>query len=119
MSWSKLKQNLESFLCPALVGRVEYRSTNYRYASDRPGNCYLAVDKKNILNMSDTTTPIRWYQTEQEIKNDPNFEIPVDNEEVEAIRKESKGIPEDRLHVIARSRKSLFWPKSLCQLSHH
>ena len=114
MSWSKLKQNLESFLCPALVGRVEYRSTSYRYSSDRPGNCYLAVDKKNVLNMSDTTTPIRWYQTEQEIKNDPNIEIPVDNEEIEAIREESKGaIPEERLHIIARSRKTSVLAKEL------
>ena len=113
MFWWTLKQNQKRLICPALVGRVEYRSTSYRYASDRPGNCYLAVDKKNILNMSDTTTPIRWYQTEQEIKNDPNIEIPVDNEEIEAIRKESKGIPEDRLHVIARSRKVSVLAKEL------
>ncbi|MGF9697181.1 MULTISPECIES: SF0329 family protein [Paenibacillus] len=114
MSWSKLKQQLESFLSPALVGRVEYRATSYRYALDKSGSCYLAVDKKNLLNMSDTTTPIRWYQTEQEIKNDPNIEIPVDNEEIEAIRKETKGtVPEDRLHVIARSRKSSVLAKEL------
>nr|WP_154892992.1 hypothetical protein [Paenibacillus xylanexedens] len=113
MSWSKLKQQLESFLSPALVGRVEYRATSYRYALDKSGSCYLSVDKKNILNMSDTTTPIRWYQTEQEIKNDPNIEIPVDSEEIEAIRKESKGIPEDRLQVIARSRKISVLAKEL------
>jgi hypothetical protein len=113
MSWSKLKQQLESFLSPALVGRVEYRATSYRYALDKSGSCYLSVDKKNVLNMSDTTTPIRWYQTEQEIKNDPNIEIPVDSEEIEAIRKESKGIPEDRLQVIARSRKISVLAKEL------
>ncbi|MET0960106.1 MAG: hypothetical protein ABWX58_07250 [Psychrobacillus psychrotolerans] len=106
MSWSKLKQNLESFLCPALQGRVEYRATSYRYLPDKAGICYIAVDKKNVFNMSDKTTFIKWYQTEQEIKNDSGIQIPVSNEEIEAVRKETKGlVPEDRLLVIARSRK--------------
>jgi len=106
MSWSKLKQNLESFLSPALNERVEFRATSYRYLPDKSGNCYLTVDKKNILNMSDTTGPIRWYKTEQEIKNDPELYIPISVEEIEAVRKDAQGtIPEDRLKVIARSRK--------------
>lgn len=106
MSWSKLKQNLESFLSPALQGRVEYRPTGYRYSPDKAGLCYIAVDKKNVFNMSDKTTRIKWYQTEQEIKNDAAIQIPISAEEIEAIRKESNGtIPEDRLQVIARSRK--------------
>lgn len=106
MSWSKLKQNLESFLSPALVGRVEYRATGYRYLPDKAGLCYIAVDKKNVFNMGDKSTLIRWYQTEQEIKNDAAIQIPISNEEIEAVRKESKGtIPEDRLQVIATSRK--------------
>ncbi|MEG0359586.1 MAG: hypothetical protein RR598_09995 [Anaerorhabdus sp.] len=106
MSWSKLKQNLESFLSPALNGKVEYRATGYRYLPDKAGLCYIAVDKKNVLNMRDTTTQIRWYQAEQEIKNDSNIQIPINNEEIEAIRKETKGVvPEDRLQVMARSRK--------------
>lgn len=106
MSWSKLKQQLESFLSPALHGRVEYRATSYRYLPGKPGICYLAVDKKNVLNMSETTGSIRWYQTEQEIKNDPDLQIPLSQEEIEAIRKETKGtVPEERLQVIARNRK--------------
>jgi len=106
MSWSKLKQQLESFLCPALKGRVEYRATGYRYLPDKAGLCYIAVDKKNVLNMSDATTLIRWYQTELEIKNDPGIQIPINNEEMEAVRKDTKGnVPEDRLIVIARNRK--------------
>lgn len=114
MSWSKLKQHLESFLCPALVGRVEYRSTSYRYLPDKAGQCYIAVDKKNILNMSDTTSLIRWYQTELEIKNDPDIQIPINNEELEALRIETKGlVPEDRLQVIARSRKIAGFAKEL------
>ncbi|MEG0449645.1 MAG: hypothetical protein RR595_07310 [Lysinibacillus sp.] len=106
MSWSKLKQNLESFLCPALYGRVDYRATSYRYLPDKVGTCHIAVDKKNVLNMSDSTTLIRWYQTELEIKNDSDIQIPINKEEIEVVRKETKGIvPEDRLLVIARGRK--------------
>jgi len=106
MSWSKLKQNLESFLCPALQGRVEYRATSYRYLPDKAGLCYIAVDKKNVFNMSDVTTLIRWYQTELEIKNDSAIQLPISNEEIEAIRIQTKGVvPEDRLKVIARGRK--------------
>ncbi|MCR8659108.1 SF0329 family protein [Paenibacillus endoradicis] len=106
MSWSKLKQQLESFLCPALNGRVEYRSTSYRYLPDKAGICYIAVDKKNVLNMTDKTTLIRWYQTDLEIKNDPDIQVPIIDEEIEAVRKDTKGlVPEDRLKVIARSRK--------------
>lgn len=106
MSWSKLKQQLESFLCPALAGRVEYRATGYRYLPDKAGLCYIAVDKKNVLNMIDTTSEIRWYQTELEIKNDPDIYIPISNEEIEKVRKSTNGnVPEDRLKVIARGRK--------------
>lgn len=104
MSWSKLKQQLESFLCPALNGRVEYRATSYRYLPDKAGICYIAVDKKNVLNMSEGL--IKWYQTDLEIKNDSDIQIPITNEEIEAVRKDTGGkVPEDRLIVIARSRK--------------
>jgi len=114
MSWSKVKQNLESFLCPALYGRVEYLATSYRYLPDKAGICYIAVDKKKVLNMSDRTTTIRWYQTEQEIKNDPDIEIPINNEEIEAVRKDTEGkVPEDRLQVIVRSRKISEYAKEL------
>lgn len=114
MSWSKLKQNLESFLCPALYGRVQYRATGYRYLPDKAGICYIAVDKKNVLNMSDTTTLVKWYQTELEIKNDPDIQIPISNEEIDEVRKDTKGvIPEDRLQIIARSRKISAYAKEL------
>ena len=114
MSWSKLKQQLEGFLCPALYGRVEYRATGYRYLPDKAGLCYIAVDKKNVLNMSDRTTLIRWYQTELEIKNDPDIRIPISDEEMEEVRKNTKGtVPEDRLKVIARNRKITEYAKEL------
>jgi hypothetical protein len=106
MAWSKEKQILESFLSPALYGRVEYLATSYRYLPDKVGRCYITVEKKHVFNMNDATTSIRWYQTEQEIKNDPDIEIPISDEEIEAIRNDMKGtVPEDRLRVIARNRK--------------
>jgi len=114
MAWSKMKQILESFLCPALYGRVEYCATSYRYLPDKAGFCYITVNKKNVFNMSDVTTLIRWYQTEQEIKNEPNLIIPIDKEEIEAVRKDTNGtVPEDRLVVIARKRKISEYAKTL------
>jgi hypothetical protein len=114
MSWSKLKQQLEGFLSPALEGRVEYRATSYRYLPDKAGLCYIAVDKKNILNMNDAASGITWYQSELEIKNDPGIQIPISHEDIEAIRIETKGaVPEERLKVIARGRKITGYAKEL------
>lgn len=114
MSWSKLKQQLESFRSPALEGKVEYRATSYRYLPDKAGLCYLTVDKRNVLNMKDATSGIRWYQTELEIKNDPSIQIPISQEEIEAIKVETKGaVPEDRLKIIARGRKMTGHAKEL------
>jgi len=114
MVWSKMKQHLESFLCPVLVGRVEYRATSYRYIPDKAGNCYITVDKKEVFNMNDATTKIRWYQTEQEIKNDPDVIIPVSEEDIEIVRKDISGIvPEERLVVIARNRKISVYAKEM------
>jgi hypothetical protein len=114
MSWSKLKQSLESFLSPALNGRVEYRATSYRYLPDKAGQCYITVDKKNMLNMSDPTTSIKWYQSDLEIKNDPDIRIPIQDEEIEAARKDTKGkVPEDRLIIMVRKRKSSEHAKEL------
>ena len=114
MAWSKLKQNLENFLSPTLIGKVAYSATSYRYLSGKAGTCYITVDKKNILNMSDTNNLIRWYETEQEIKNDPHIEIPVSDEEIDLIRKETNGkVPEDRLKIMARSRKLSRYAKDM------
>ncbi|MNM75070.1 hypothetical protein D3C81_868420 [compost metagenome] len=64
--------------------------------------------------MSDKTNPIRWYQTELEIKNDPDIQIPVTVDDIEAVRQATKGpVPEDRLIVMARSRKSTEHAKEL------
>lgn len=112
MIWSKMKQLLENFLTPALAGRVEYLSTSYRYSPDKNGQCCIAVDNKKIFNMRDGTTGMKWYQSEQDIKNDPALVIPLSEAEIEHIRKETGGkVPEERLAVIARDRKLLAYAK--------
>ena len=114
MSWSKLKQQLEGFLSPALQGRVEYRATSYRYLPDKAGLCYISVDKRNVLNMSDISTQIKWYKTELEIKNDLASHMPVNAEDIEVVRNSIKGtVPEDRLIIIARDRKITGYAKEL------
>jgi len=112
MIWSKLKQHLESFISPALSGRVEYSASGYRYMPDRPGQCYITVDKIEIFRMNATNTGIRWYGKEQEIKNDPDLKIPVSGEEVDKLREETGGkVPEDRLKVMVRDRKITSYAK--------
>jgi len=116
MVWSKMKQQLESFLCPELVGRVEYRATSYRYLPDKAGQCYITVDKKEVFNMTNTTNSLRWYQTEQEIKNDPHVQISVSAEEIDIVRKDTGGrVPEQRLTVIARNNKISLYAKEILE----
>lgn len=64
--------------------------------------------------MSDRTTLIKWYQTELEMKNDPDIYLPISSEDIEAVRKDTKGnVPEDRLQVMARNRKISEYAKEL------
>ena len=114
MNWNKLKQQLESFISPALAGRVEYRASGYRYSPDKSVQCYIVADKKEVFNMKDDTTAIRWYQTEQEIKNDTSLELIVTSDDIERVRKESGDkIPDERLAVIAKNRKIAQYSKEL------
>jgi len=114
MIWSKMKQKLESFISPALSGRVEYRASSYKYRADKAGQCYIAVDKKDVFKMSDATTNIKWYKTEQEIKSDPDIDIPINQEDSETVRRSMNGnVPEERLFVIARDRKIADYAKEM------
>lgn len=116
MVWSKMKQNLESFLCPELAGKVEYRATGYRYLPDKIGRNNITVDKKETFNMKDITTGIQWYQTEQEIKNDSSLTIAVTQDEIETLRKETLGkVPEERLYIMARKRKIDLYSKEIME----
>lgn len=114
MAWSKIRQQLDNFLYPGLKGVLQYDATGYRYAPDKSGMNYITINKKNIFNMYDITTTIKWYKTEQEIKNDKNILLPVSNEEIEAIRTETKGtVPEDRLLIMARNKKIVVYAKEI------
>ncbi|MBE5961171.1 MAG: hypothetical protein E7256_07265 [Lachnospiraceae bacterium] len=104
--WNKVKQQLESFLAPSLTGRLEYRATSYRYAHDKSGKCCIAVDKKEVFSMCDMKYGIRWYQTVNDVKKDPDIQVTVSEEEISALREETQGkIPEERLYGIIRNRK--------------
>ena len=114
MNWNKLRQQLDSFLTPKLAGRVEYRASGYRYSPDKKMQCYMTVDKKEVFNMKDNTTNIPWYQTEQEIKSDTNFEIFITPEDIEKVKKElGDKVPEERLAIIARNNKLTQYSKDV------
>ncbi len=64
--------------------------------------------------MRNKTNDIRWYQLEIEIKNDPVVYIPIRPDDIEAVRKSAKEpIPEDRLKIMAQSRKASKHPREL------
>jgi len=106
MNWNKLKKQLEGFLAPALEGRVEYVASGYRYLPDKKTQCYMVVDKKEVFNIKEDSLMIRWYQTEQEIKNDASIYLDVTSEDLEKVRKEmGDKIPADRLSIIAKKNK--------------
>jgi hypothetical protein len=106
MTWSKTKQQLENFLCDSLRGCVEYQATSYRYAPDKAGHCCITVNKVQVFAMNDKKTKIAWYQTEQEIKNDPSIKLPITQEDLDQLRYElGPSIPDDRLPIIIKNRK--------------
>jgi hypothetical protein len=114
MAWSKTRQQLDNFLYPGLKGILSYSATGYRYVPDKSSMSYITINKKNIFNMNDATTTIKWYQSEQETKNDKNILLPISEEEIEAIRVETKGIvPEDRMIIMARNKKLVVYAKEL------
>lgn len=73
--WSKLKKQLENFICPSLKGRVEFWVTNYRKAPDQMGRAYITVDGKEVINMCTLKKEVEIYRTEQEIKERDNIDF--------------------------------------------
>jgi len=69
MRWSKLKKQLEDFICPCLRGRVEFWVTNYRKAHDQMGMAYITVDGKEVINMCTIKKEIAVLNAEKELKN--------------------------------------------------
>jgi hypothetical protein len=50
MQWSKLKARVESFFAPAVAGRVELRTTNYRHVHDGAGRGWITIDGREVYN---------------------------------------------------------------------
>lgn len=64
MSWSRVKQRLEEFICDPLQGRVQFYITSYR--RDRNisavdardlGRAWVTIDGKEVLNYSGKSAP--------------------------------------------------------------
>lgn len=70
--WSKVKKNLEMFICNVLKGRVEFFVTNYRKAHDQMGRAYITVDKKEIFNMCTITSECAIHKKFLELKYSQN-----------------------------------------------
>lgn len=114
MVWNKLKKKLEEFLTPGMIDHIKYMPSGYRYNKMRQARCHLKVDGKELFNMNDASTGIRWYQTEQEVKSDPTGWIHVTEDDVEAMRQQfGPNIPEERLMIVARDRKISQYAKDL------
>lgn len=114
MAWSKTRKQLDSFLYPGLQDILVYEATGYRYIPEKSGMNYMTINKKKIFNMFDKTTKIKWYQTEQEIKNDKSIFLPISVEEIEMMRIENNDtVPEDRLKIMARNKKIVILAKEL------
>lgn len=75
MRWSKLKKQLEDFICPCLKGRVEFWITNYRKAHDQMGRTYITVDGKEVVNMCTIKKEIAVFNAEKELKKSKNIFI--------------------------------------------
>jgi hypothetical protein len=50
MQWSKLKTRVEAYFAPAVAGRVELRTTNYRHVHDGMGRGWITIDGREIHN---------------------------------------------------------------------
>ena len=114
MVWNKVKRQLEGFLTPSLVVKVEYRASGYRYTKDKPTHCFITIDKVEVFSMTEVSLGIPWYQTEQEIKSDTSIILPITLDDIALVRTKSGGkIPEERLKVVAASQKMTTYAKEI------
>lgn len=101
MNWNKLRKQLESFLSPSLKCVVSYAQAGYRYRTDKKTQCYLLVDKKEVMNQQKDL--IEWFENDASAKKYLESRIRVDETAIEAVRKNHANIPEERLEVIAKN----------------
>lgn len=104
--WSKLKKQLEDFICPSLKGRVEFWVTNYRKAPDQLGRAYITVDGKEVINMCTLKKEVEIYRTEQEIKERDNIDFDENDYEQDEMSELLRkiGYSEEMISQIARNR---------------
>lgn len=71
MRWSKLKQKIESFICPELNGRVEFGYTFYRVNKTHPpqDRIWVTYDGQEIINCSYNKYWNYIYNVAREYKN--------------------------------------------------
>ncbi|QNG59465.1 hypothetical protein H4O14_16965 [Bacillus sp. PAMC26568] len=77
--WSKLKKELEGFICDSLKDRVSYYATNYRKAHDQLGRAYITVDKKEVFNMCTIKSNRILFNKENELRKLIDIDYDVDN----------------------------------------
>ena len=70
--WSKVKKNLEGFICDSLKIRVDFFVVNYRKADDGLGRAYITVDKKEVFNMCTYTAERRTYDIGNDLSDNYN-----------------------------------------------
>ena len=104
--WSKLKKQLEDFICPSLKGRVEFWVTNYRKAPDQMGRAYITVDGKEVINMCTLKKEVEIYRTEQEIKERDNIDFDENDYEQDEMSELLRkiGYSEEMISQIAKNR---------------
>ena len=107
MNWSKLKKQLEDFICPSLKGRVEFWITNYRKAADQLGRAYITVDGKEVINMCTLKKEVAIYYEENQLRENDNIDLEQDNIDEDNVIFDilrRVGFSEDILKRIARNR---------------
>lgn len=104
-TWSKVKQQMESFLAPTLSGVVQYSSGSYRYSKEKQGQCYLKAEGMEVFSVNKSMDDIFWCKTEQELKKMQNVECRVTEVEIEAFHQAKPMIPLERVQVILKEQK--------------
>ncbi|BBF45041.1 hypothetical protein lbkm_3795 [Lachnospiraceae bacterium KM106-2] len=105
-TWSKIRQQLESFMAPSLEGVVKYTTTSYKFAPDKSGKSCITVNGVEVFRTVLEVNGIRWYQTETDLMKDDHFQVSVTEKEMEQVRQNGGDkIPEERIKTIAINRR--------------
>lgn len=79
--WSKIKKQLEHFLCEALRHRVCFHNIGYRKAPDHRGRAFITVDKKEVFNMCTMTSARALYNKEHDMRIERNIKYDISDRE--------------------------------------